>query len=234
MKKIYVFGTALLLAAVTGCYTSRQVSTMQGHGTKQTFNASYDQVWRAAVDAAQQPGLSVISADRTSGYISTHRTIRPHTFGENVGIWVTSTSPSQTAVEVVSRQAGPPVAWLKNWENEVLRSVAANLTREVPTAVGSAPPESYSTTGQYPAPSAYERSTTSTLNQSPTSDRIAQEQRRLEQVRQEQEQRREELAREQDQERRQKLNDEIERLRGELRTIETRLSDLEAEQKQIK
>jgi septal ring factor EnvC (AmiA/AmiB activator) len=137
-------------------------------------------------------------------------------------------------VEVVSRQAGPPVAWLKNWEHELLRSVAANLTREVPTAVGSAPTETYSTTGQYPAPSVYERSTTSTLNQSTTSDRIAQEQRRLEEVRQEQEQRREELAREQDQERRQKLNDEIERLRGELRTIETRLSDLETEQKQLK
>src|SRR4051794_16733241 len=186
MKKMCVLGTALLLTLITGCYTSRQVATMQGHGTKQVFNASYDQVWRAAVDAAQQPGLSIVSADRTAGYISTHRTIRPHTFGENVGVWVRSQSPDQTMVEVVSRQAGPPVAWLKNWENEVLRSVAANLTREVPTAVGTASTETYTTTGssQFSTPATYDQSTT-TLNQGSTSQQIAQEQRRLEEIRQE-------------------------------------------------
>src|SRR5207248_4681940 len=95
MKTICTFGVVLILA-VTGC-SSRRVATMQGQGTRQVFYAPYDQVWRAAVDASQKPPLTVISADRNTGYIATHRTIRPHTFGENVGVWVTSISPNETA-----------------------------------------------------------------------------------------------------------------------------------------
>ena len=58
------------------------------------------------------------------------------TFGENVGMWVTRVSPTQTQVEVVSRQAGPPKFVIKNWENEIFQTIAANLTRE-PTSAGA-------------------------------------------------------------------------------------------------
>jgi hypothetical protein len=99
-------------------------------GTKETFGAPFDAVWRAAVDAAQQGDLEILNADRARGYISARRGVHVQTFGENVGVWVTSLGPSRTQVEVASRQAGPPVMWIKNWENEILRAVAANLTRE--------------------------------------------------------------------------------------------------------
>ncbi len=93
MKSIYLMGLILILA--TGCATQRQGAAMQGQGTKQTFNASFDPTWRAAVDGGQQNGLSVVSIDRTRGYIAARRTIRPHTFGENVGVWVTPMSPTE-------------------------------------------------------------------------------------------------------------------------------------------
>jgi len=173
MRSIYSLGLVLALS-VTGCATQRQVATMQGHGTRQSFNASFDPTWRAAVDAVQQNGLSVVNVDRTRGYIAAHRTIRPHTFGENVGLWITPHSPTETTVEVVSRQAGPPVAWLKNWENEILRSVAANLTREYPTAAGSAYPETYTTTGSSTLP--------------PRAPTTLDEQRRLDQLHRERDQ----------------------------------------------
>ena len=167
MRSIYFWGLALILS-VTGCATQRQVANMQGHGSKQTFTASFDPTWRAAVDAVQQNGLSIVSVDRTRGFIGARRTVRPHTLGENVGVWVSPISPTETAVEVVSRQAGPPVLWLKNWEHELLTSVAANLSREYPTAVGSAPAESYSTTGSSTLP--------------PRAPTTLEEQRRLDQL----------------------------------------------------
>ena len=173
MRSIYFLGLALALS-VTGCATQRQVASMQGHGTKQSFNASFDPTWRAAVDGVQQNGLSIVNIDRGRGYIAARRTIRPHTFGENVGVWVTPTSPAETSVEVVSRQAGPPVAWLKNWEHEILQSVAANLTREYPTAAGSALPETYSTTGSATLP--------------PRAPTTLDDQRRLDQLHREREQ----------------------------------------------
>src|SRR5437867_9328624 len=129
MKRI-VLAMFVLAALLAGCSTQKSVANLQGRGTKQTFDAPFDAVWRATVDAAQQGDLEILNADRARGYISARRGVHVQTFGENVGVWVTSVGPSRTQVEAVSRQAGPPVMWLKNWENEILRAVAANLTRE--------------------------------------------------------------------------------------------------------
>ncbi|MDQ6630421.1 MAG: hypothetical protein M3Y82_01530 [Verrucomicrobiota bacterium] len=126
----YYFVGLIAVAFLTGCYTSQQVSQMKGHGSRETFKATYDQVWRAAVDAAQVHGLQVHTTDRANGYLGAGRGVRLNTFGENVGIWVKENSPSETEVEVVSRQAGPPVIWLKNWEKRILSTISANLTRE--------------------------------------------------------------------------------------------------------
>lgn len=216
MKLIYASGLAIALF-LTGCATQHQVAGMQGHGTKQAFNAPFESVWRSTIDAVPQNGLEVLSADRNTGYIAARRTIRVHTFGENVGIWVAPVSPAETSVEVVSRQAGPPVVWLKNWEHEVLRSVAANLTR-YPTAVGAVGTTTYSTRGaSYPVTTSY-----------------AEEQRRLDQLRREEQLRQQQLVTETDLQKRAQLNAEIERLRGQLRAMENRLSELEAEQQRLR
>src|SRR5262249_42499647 len=130
MKAIIASAGLALLLIASGCSTTKSVSHMQGQGTKQVYNASFDAVWRAAVDAAHLGDLRILSADREHGYIASKRGIRPETFGENVGIWVIRVSPTQTQVEVVSRQAGPPKLIIKNWEKDIFRTIAVNLTRE--------------------------------------------------------------------------------------------------------
>ena len=221
MRIVYATGLALALMA-TGCATQRQVAGMQGHGTKEVFNAPFDQVWRSTIDAVPQNGLEILNVDRNSGYIAARRTIRVHTFGENVGIWVAPVSAAETSVEVVSRQAGPPVLWLKNWEHQVLRTVAANLTREYPTAVGGVAPGTYVTTGSSYPTTTYSNST------------YAEDQRRVEELRQQEAIRQQQLAAETDLQKRAKLNSEIETLRAQLRALENRLSELEAEQQRLR
>ena len=132
-------GLAMLLFA-SACSTTKSVSQMQGRGPRELYNAPFDPVWRAAVDAAQLGDLRVLSADRERGYIAAKRGLRPETFGENVGIWVTRVSLTQTQVEVVSRQAGPPKLVLKNWEKDIFQTIAANLTRESPAVGGTGNP----------------------------------------------------------------------------------------------
>lgn len=112
----------------TGCSTPQSVGHMQGKGTKQVYDASFDRVWSAAVAAAQQGDLQILQADKAQGYISAKRGIQPETFGENVAVWVRMVSPTKTEVEVVSRQAGPPVVVVRNWEHRILNSISANLT----------------------------------------------------------------------------------------------------------
>lgn len=95
---------------------------------REVYDANFNRVWSAAVAAAQTGDLEVLNADKAHGYISAKRGLQPETFGENVGIWIRQVSPSQTEVEVVSRQAGPPVVEFRNWEPRILNSIAANLT----------------------------------------------------------------------------------------------------------
>ena len=216
MRALFLTGLALAVF-LTGCSTPRSVSSLEGKGTKQTFNSSFDNVWRAAVDAAQQGDLQVLNADRERGYISARRTMRVETFGENVGVWVRSLGPAGTEVEVVSRQAGPPVAWMKNWEGEILRSIAANITREAVGGTGSG--------STIVVPQTSER-TTIVVPESRTDTEL-----KLQSLRDEQRARELELQSAQSDRRRQEIRAEIDRLRAELRLQESRLSELEREVK---
>ena len=129
MKIVSAFlGTVLAAAMLAGCSSPQSVAHMQGAGSKEVYDAGYDRVWSAAVASAQTGDLQVLRVDKATGYISAKRGLRPETFGENVAIWVHQTSPTQTEVEVVSRQAGPPVLVIRNWEHRILNSIAANLT----------------------------------------------------------------------------------------------------------
>jgi hypothetical protein len=207
-------GLAVALV-ITGCSTPKKVATLEGRGTRQVFDASFTSVWRAAVDAAQQGELEIMNADRVRGYISARRTVQMETFGENVGVWVRSLNPTRTEVEVVSRQAGPPVMWLRNWENEIMRAIAANLTREAVGGVGTG-----STT--IVVPEANRERTTIVLPESSAATET-----RLRELRDAERARELELQRELSTARREEIRAEIERLRRELREQEQRLLDLE-------
>jgi hypothetical protein len=205
-----LMGISLLVLIVCGCSTTSSVAKKQGQGTRQVYGAPFDQVWRAAVDAAQISNLEILNANREQGYIVAKRGLQKETFGENVGVWVTRVSPTETQVEVVSRQAGPPVLWLKNWENEILRAIAANLTRE---AVGSG------------GTGAASGEILGTSRQEMRQDA----QRRVSDLRRMEQQKEDALAAEENSERRTQLLSDIERLRSERRVLEDYLLDMEVE-----
>jgi len=225
MKFVSILGVALLLV-LCGCATQSGVARKQGEGTTQIYAAQYLPTWRAAIDAAQQDGLEVMTADRASGYISARRTARAHTLGENVGLWVREISPGRTQVEVVSRQAGPPVAWFKNWENEIHRAIAANLTRDG-TAVGAAPRQVIIDQGTSSTVVVPERRETVIVPETPTHESITEQQRIVEQLRLREDTGRRALVNEVDETKREILQREVDRLREDIRLQEQRLRDLE-------
>jgi hypothetical protein len=148
MKPIALTVLALGILAA-GCSSPTTVANLQGQGTRHIYNAPYPAVWRATVDAAQSGDLNILQADPRSGFLSLRRGPRVETFGENVAIYVREAGPAQTEVEVISRQAGPPKFWMRNWERPIHNAIAANLTRD-PAAIGTPPNEPY--TGQGVAP----------------------------------------------------------------------------------
>lgn len=248
MKTIISSVAALALVALCGCSTTRTVSQMQGRGNKIVYNAPFDSTWRAAVDAAQLSDLRVVDANRDTGYIAAKRGLRPETFGENVGVWVTREGPNQTGVEVVSRQAGPPVLWLKNWEREIHGTIAANLTREAPYAVGAPPAGSGTISGTsttvpavpVPAPATVVPTvpapSTTIVVPAPAPSTVVTRQDAETQIRtlQQQQQARElALQQEQDAQRRAQLQREVDSLKSDLQRMQQRLNQLEREQERI-
>lgn len=203
-----LIGAIALAFLVGGCATQSQVERKQGRGTRQVYRAGFDPVWRAAVDAAQLGDLEITSADRERGYIASRRGVRMETFGENVGLWVTRLSPTETQVEVVSRQAGPPKFYFKNWEHEIHSAIAANLTREAVGGTGG----------------------TGTADGLISGTRTREETRqRIDYLRRQEQQQEDRLAVEEDFARRTELQTEIERLRAERRKLEDYLLGLELE-----
>jgi hypothetical protein len=168
-----------------------------------------------------------------------------HTFGENVGVWVRETNPDNTLVEVVSRQAGPPVAWLKNWENEIHRSITANLNRE---AVGAPPGSAVIESGpgntvvvpQQPATVVAPQPSTTVVvperrevivDSPSTHEAVTEQTRVVENLKLREDTGQRALANEADATKREVLQREVDRLREEIKLQEKRLKDLEKELK---
>jgi hypothetical protein len=223
MKKLFDLTLVSVVLVLAGCASPKRVSHLEGAGTKQLYAAPMDAVWRATLDAVDQNGLRVYSADRTTGYIDARRSIRPHTLGENVGIWVRSAGLDRTDVEVVSRQAGPPVAWVKNWENEIQRSIADNLSRDPAAVSTTVPREPYVD----PRVSERERVRQSIPVPATPTARLREEQLRYNELIAKRDTAEATLLREADELRRVELQRELERLREEIRLQEERVQSAE-------
>ncbi len=115
------------MAMVSGCATQSHVTKLRGHGTLQLFDAAYEPVWDAAWAAVQTGDFVLVSANKTTGYISARRVMGPMTFGDTVGIWIRQVAPKQSQVEVVTRRTGPPVLDFQNLERHVLKNIDSLL-----------------------------------------------------------------------------------------------------------
>ena len=198
------------------------MTNMMPATTKRVFEYPYNRVWRAALDAAQQGDLEVLSADRSRGYISVRNGARVDTTGENLGVSVRSLGPAGTEVEVVSRQPGAVGVSFKDWEKEIIRAVASNLTR------GNAAVGGTGTGAQVFNEINIERNGAAVVPETPEqrSEALRDAERLISELQDRQRAREAELRPETDEERRIKLRAEIERLRQELRAQEDRLREI--------
>src|SRR5438067_3704238 len=220
----------ILAAALCGCASFRHTAQRPVHGNKQAFAAPFDQTWRAAIDAVYANRLTILTTNlnREGGFISAERGLNFTSVGQNVTIWVTSASPTETFVEIGSRQKLPVGGWPKNWESPILLSVGAELgqvplrqlaaqgTKEPPRAP---PPDNSGASGNF----AERVTATSPVTPGKSQSVLDLEQRR-EELRTYKVLRTEELRLEKDAARRQRLQSEVDYLTTELASIEKRLS----------
>jgi len=227
MKAVVWIGLAVVLF-LTGCASNRSPGS-QTKASKRVFNAPYNTVWRAAVDAAQQGDLDIVTADRPRGYIGVRSGPASK---ENVGVWVRSLGPSGTEVEVVGR---PGAKAATAWENEMMDAITSNIAHG-PAAVGGTgtqvyiqnhvAPESTTVLPEVREPGAKTPSENNLATRRGL-EKLREVEQRVAALRQKQREQEAELGPEQDSARRDEIRAEIERLREELRIQEQRLQELE-------
>ena len=232
MKLLSVFSFAAALM-MSGCATHHDLSAYRGTGTRRIYTAAFDQVWRAARDAADSAGLQVVRADRDRGYIAARRTLEPPTVGDNVGIWVRQTGPSATEAEVVSREPAPGALSLRTWENQIQGDIAANLARET-TGVGTAPRQVIIEQGNGASTVVVPKSGETVVvppATTSTHEAVREAEQQLQDMRLREQTGSRALANEVDETKREMLQRQVDRLRDDIRLQENRLRDLERELK---
>jgi uncharacterized protein YceK len=137
--KMKLLFTAIAMALLAGCATIATISTFKGSGTKYVFPANQTNVWNAAIAACQHGGISIVSYDQKSGFINAKTSARYESWGERIGVWVQTSSGTNTEVEVVSRRVGPADFFWYNWEKPILDDIAVTLNIPMPFVLTNAP-----------------------------------------------------------------------------------------------
>jgi len=231
VRLFYALAVALGLFGVGGCATSNGVANLQGHGTKQVFNAPFEPIWTASMDAvyANQLTLLMTNLSGSVGYISAERGLSRSSVGETIGIWVVPVSPTETQIEVVSRQKAPWI-WSRNWERPLLQAIGENV-RSLPTPTVAAAGETSKPPDNVPArnlPVVAAPATNSPESAAAPGraggDTTVELTRRRDELRTYEALRAEELRLEKDPRRRERLQAELDYLREELSSVEDRIA----------
>jgi hypothetical protein len=222
-------GVAFILA---GCASPGPIAE---RGTKRVFDAPYNTVWRAALEAAQQGDLEVLNADRPRGLIAARTAVGSGVPGEDIGIAVKSLGPNGTEVEVLTRKhSRQPSRTLKHWEGEIIQAIGANLKGQAAAVGGTGTGTQVyiqnhvdGATAVFPDRPSGALLPDGRLQSERPLEKLREIERRVAELREKQREQEAALGPEQDQDRREEIRAEIERLREELRIQEERLKEVD-------
>lgn len=115
----------LSLFVLSGCSSIHDVKQSRGQGSKETFAYGFEMVWTATNSVMRDLGLPIVSAERSDvlGIILSETKARSTSLGENIAVFVTKDSESQTTVEVVSKRTLATNIFATDWSQPILRDL---------------------------------------------------------------------------------------------------------------
>ncbi len=119
---------SLAPAFLTGCNSLGDAREARGDGTRRTYSATVDQVWRAVPRAANDLDLSVAGTFQDEGYMLLSRGATMFSWGERVAVFVDPIDGG-SSVEVVSKRAISVNITARNFEDSLLDKIGEYLVR---------------------------------------------------------------------------------------------------------
>lgn len=127
--QLRMLACALALAISSGCSTLTDTKKAEGSGKHQVYTKSVAEVWKAAELSLQDLGLDIIEKNMAAGYLLAKRNMTIGSYGENVAIFVKSSGPSSTRVEVVSKKVLATTIFAPDWTDKVFSRLDARLSK---------------------------------------------------------------------------------------------------------
>lgn len=121
-------GAAAAALVLASCTTIDDVKDARGKGAKRTYKQSYDEVFGAALHAANKQKLEIVSSARDTGTILLSSGATFGSFGERIAIFVARLSDRSTTVEVVARPVIATVSFPPDWPRLLFGEIEEELT----------------------------------------------------------------------------------------------------------
>lgn len=118
-----------VLALLASCNTVADAKNARGSGSKRTFPAPFELVWKAVPKAVNDIGLGVVGIDEDEGYVLAESGASAFSWGEKVAVFVEALGPRDTRVEVVSKAAVATNITAKDHESPLLNAIADRIGR---------------------------------------------------------------------------------------------------------
>ena len=131
MKTKTLVSLVLLIAsiALAGCTTLADATQARGKGTKVTYQASFEELWKTMPDTITAIGLRFVSANRDDQSVLALRGFTFLSDGENVAIFIEKNGDARSTVEVVSIKVVKTDLGATNWTKPIFEALDKKFKR---------------------------------------------------------------------------------------------------------
>lgn len=117
------------MSLLGACSSADSIKDARGKGAKRTYKQTYDEVFAAAMHAAEKKKLEIVSSVRDTGTILLSNGASLGSLGgERIAIFVSRVNDRTTSVEIVARPVVATVSFPPDWPNLLFGEIEEELT----------------------------------------------------------------------------------------------------------
>ena len=120
----------LFLAVLAGCASTETVKEARGQGVSRVYEAAYESVYNATLEAAKSRNLEVVESDKATGRLVLSHGVTLWSWGERIAVFIGRRGSTATEVEIVSKPVLSPLNFPPDWQKILLDQIDIELRRK--------------------------------------------------------------------------------------------------------
>lgn len=117
----------LLVGVTVGCASIETVKEARGQGVGRAYQAAYEPVYSATLEAAKSKNLEIVESDRITGRLILSHGMTLWSWGERIAVFIKPKDSTSTEVEIVSKPVLSPLNFPPDWQKILLDQIDVEL-----------------------------------------------------------------------------------------------------------